>query len=155
MDFNNLISLQNRKILRGLLQETPRAKLFGIPEGFNNSIWWNVGHVMVTQQLLVYRLSGLTVELDPYWLDHFSKGTRPDGIDPGDERFEELNELLFSTIEKTEADLQSGRFDGFEEYMTSTKVPLRSATDAIAFNVYHEGLHLGSILALRRAQGLA
>lgn len=154
MHFHNLIALQNRKIFYSFLKELPIETLIEIPGGFNNSIWWNIGHVMVTQQVLVYRLSGLPVELEDYWLDQFSKGTRPDGGEPGD-RLEELKGLLFSTIEKTQSDLDAGLFREFDEYMTTPKVPLRSAEDAMAFNCYHEGLHLGSILALRHALGLA
>ncbi len=155
MDFHNLICLQNRKIFYSFLKELPREHLVGIPTGFNNSIWWNIGHVMVTQQRLVYGLSGLEMELDLSWLEEFGKGSRPDGKDPGDQRVAELQSLLFSTVEKTQADLEAGRFSDFKEYMTTPKVPLRSVEDALAFNCYHEGLHLGSILALRRALGIA
>jgi hypothetical protein len=28
-----------------------------IPEGFNNNLIWNIGHIIVSQQLLVYKLS--------------------------------------------------------------------------------------------------
>ena len=30
-----------------------------IPEGFSNNLIWNIGHIIVSQQSLVYRLSGL------------------------------------------------------------------------------------------------
>jgi len=35
--------------------------------------------------------------------------------------------------------------------MTTPKIPLNNVEDAIAFNVFHEGIHTGSILALAKA----
>ncbi|WP_370628048.1 DinB family protein [Cellulophaga sp. HaHa_2_1] len=46
------ITLQNRKILYKFLKDTPREQLLKIPEGFRNNIWWNIAHVVVTQQVL-------------------------------------------------------------------------------------------------------
>jgi hypothetical protein len=34
------------------------AQLNIVPDGFNNSIAWNIAHILVTQQLLHYKLSG-------------------------------------------------------------------------------------------------
>lgn len=154
MDFNNLIALQNRKIFYSFLKEMPREDLVTLPAGFNNSILWNIAHVVVTQQRLVYGLSGLPMNVSDYWLDNYSKGTKPDGSDPGDDKVEELKDLLFSTIEKTQQDLEAGAFVNFKEYMTTPKVPLRTAPEALAFNTFHEGLHLGTILDMRRTLGI-
>jgi len=30
-----------------------------IPEGFSNNLIWNIGHIIVTQQVLIYKLSNL------------------------------------------------------------------------------------------------
>ena len=43
------------KIIDGLSIE----QLNAIPEGFKNNIAWNIAHLVVTQQLLCYRLSGV------------------------------------------------------------------------------------------------
>ena len=52
------VTLQNRKRLYKFLKETPKEVLLQIPKGFRNNIWWNIAHVVVTQQLLVYKFSG-------------------------------------------------------------------------------------------------
>ena len=144
------ITRQNRKILYHFLRNTPEPELTKIPPGFNNNIWWNIAHVVVTQQKLVYGLSGLPLALSSKWVNGYQKGTLPQGI-PARAEIEELSQLLFSTIEQTEADYAHKRFANFSTYMTSPKVLLNSVEDAVSFNVFHEGLHLGAIMALSRA----
>ncbi len=50
-------------------------------------------------------------------------------------------------------DIEAGRFTAYEPYDTSAGVHLGSLTDALAFDLYHEGMHTGAILALTRALG--
>lgn len=141
------ITLKNRKILYKFLTNTPREQLLNIPEGFRNNIWWNIAHVVVTQQLLVYKFSGLPMRVSDELVDKFKKGTVPDGT-ATDEEIDEITGFLFSTIEWTQEDYEKGKFKSFSEYTTSVDITLSSVEDAIAFNAFHEGIHLGSILAL-------
>ena len=144
------ITQQHRKILFNYLNTLPVQLLTKIPQGFNNNIWWNIAHVVVTQQKLVYGRSDLPLNLSDQWVTGYQKGTVPKDSPTAAER-DELGTLLFSTVEQTEKDYQNNRFQHYGSYMTSPKVPLNSVEDAIAFNVFHEGLHLGSIMALARA----
>lgn len=142
-------TLQLRKGFYQILKTTPREKLLNIPKGFNNNIWWNIAHVVVTEQLLVYKMSGLNVEIPNSLVEKFRKGTVPDGT-ASDEEIELVKSLLFTTIEKTQADYDNGIFKNFNEYTTSANITLRNVEDAIAFNNFHEGLHLGTILSLQK-----
>lgn len=144
------ILLKNRKILHGFLKNTPKEDLFRIPEGFNNNIWWNIAHVVVTPQLLLYGLSGRDFTIEKELIDTYRKGTFPNG-EPSKTEMEKIDAYLFSTVKHIQLDYEHGRFKNFQEYMTSPKIALASAEDAISFNVFHEGLHLGAILALKKA----
>lgn len=144
------ILLKNRKILHEFLQKTPQEDLFRIPEGFNNNIWWNIAHVVVTPQLLMYGLSGREFTIEKELIDKYRKGTFPEG-EPTKEEMEKIDAYLFSTVKHIQLDYEHGRFKNFQEYMTTPKIALSTPEDAIAFNVFHEGLHLGAILALKRA----
>ncbi len=144
------ITLQNRKILYKVLTDTPKETLLKIPKGFRNNIWWNIAHVIVTQQLLVYKFSGLQVRIPEELVGKFKKGTVPDGT-ATDEEIKMIEGFLFSTVEWTEEDYDAGLFKNYNEYTTSANVTLRNVDDALAFNVFHEGLHLGAILALQKA----
>ena len=144
------ITLQNRKILYKFLKETPREQLLRIPEGYRNNIWWNIAHVVVTQQLLVYKLGGQEMRVDNALIEKFKKGTVPDGT-ATDAEIDLVTRLLFDTEKWAREDYAKGIFKTYNEYTTSVNITLRNVEDAILFNVYHEGMHLGAILALLKA----
>ena len=116
---------------------------------FDNNIWWNIAHVVVTQQALVYGLSGLQMRVPKELVDKFKKGTVPDGS-ATDEEMEAIENFLISTAEWGEEDYDNGLFNDYKEYTTSLNVTLKTVEDAITFNLFHEGLHLGAILALQK-----
>lgn len=142
--------LKNRIIFQRILENTPREQLFEIPQGFRNNIWWNIAHTMVTQQLLVYKLSGKEFTIETELVDKYRKGTAPTE-EPSLQEIEKVNNYLIDTVEQMKVDYQSGKFQNFDSYMTTPKVGLDSVEDAITFMVFHEGIHLGAILALQKA----
>lgn len=146
------ILLKNRKILHDTLQHTPKEELYRIPEGFSNNIWWNIAHVVVTPQLLVYGLSGLDYTIEEELINKYRKGTFPDG-EPSAQEVEKISAYLFSTVKHIQLDHQHGRLNvkNYKELTTSVNVTLTSAKDAIAFSAYHEGIHLGAIRGLQKA----
>ena len=141
---------QNRKVLHRYLKNTPREELFKIPNGFNNNIWWNIAHVVVTEQKLVYGLSGLPLNMPMELVEKYQKGSFPKE-NPSEVEIDTIEKLLFELPEKTKKDYDSGIFASFKPYMTTPKVPLNCVEDAVAFCAFHEGIHLGSILALAKA----
>ena len=142
-------TVKNRKLLHKILDSTPKDKLLKIPEGFRNNIWWNIAHVVVTQQLLVYKFSGLQIRIPEAYVDKFKKGSVPDGS-ATDEEIKEIGDFLLSTAEWAKEDYENGLFETYNEYTTSLNVTLGGVEDAMTFNVFHEGLHLGAILALKK-----
>ena len=143
-------NLQIRKGFYKILKNTPKETLLITPTGFNNNIWWNIAHVVATQQLLVYKLSGLPLVVTSEFVAKYKKGTAPNGSATNEE-IELVKKLLFSTIEKTTEDYNNALFKNFNPYPTSAGLTLTNVEDAISFNFFHEGLHLGSIFALLRA----
>ena len=61
-----------------------------------------------------------------------------------------MKELLISLIEKTKTDFYNGKFVKFNEKMTGTGFHLDSLKEALEFNNYHEGLHLGFMINIRK-----
>ena len=95
-------------------------------------------------------MSNLPMRVSDELVNKFRKGTVPDGL-ATDEEIDEIKGFLFSTVEWAQEDYEKGIFKEFNEYTTSLNVTLKNVEDAIAFNVFHEGLHLGVILSLQKA----
>ena len=143
------ITLQNRRNLHAILTKTPKEKLLAIPNGFNNNIFWNIAHTVVTQQVLCYKFSGLQMRVSKEMVEKFMKGTVPDGT-ATDEEIMVVADFLISTIEWLKEDYETELFQNYNEYTTSAKVTLRNIDDAIGFNLFHEGLHMEAITLLMR-----
>ena len=144
------ITTKNRIILERFLEELSLEHLNTIPKGFNNNIIWNIAHTIVTQQLLVYALSGLEPMVPKVMIDKYRKGTKPEGF-VDQEEVDIIKGFLFTPIEQTRKDLKNDKFQEYQTYTVTTKSTLTNAKEAIEFNNFHEGLHLGYILALKRA----
>lgn len=149
MDFTFDVTIKNRHLLNHFLESFTLEQLNKVPEGYTNNIFWNVAHTVVTQQLLVYKLSGLEMLISDKLVEAYKKGTKTEG-DVTQAEVDEVKGLLFSTIEKTKDDYNNKVFKTYNEYTVSTKSTLRTAEDAITFNTFHEGIHLGYILALKK-----
>jgi len=125
--------------------------LNAIPKGFNNNIIWNIGHILVTQQLLAYKLSGLPMMVSESLIAKYMKDTKPED-DVSQTEVDEIKELLFATIEKTKADYNNNAFNNFNTYTVSTTGnTLTNIDESFEFILFHEGMHLGYIMALSRA----
>ena len=145
------ICQKNRQLLHNLMEKLSPEQLNKIPEGYNNNILWNIGHSIATQQLLVYGLSGEDIQVPKHIIDLYRKGTKPEKSATLKE-IEEVKSLLFSTITQLEKDYNNGIFTSFKTYTLSTSGgTLHKVEDAIAFNNFHEGLHLGYAMALVKA----
>jgi hypothetical protein len=59
-----------------LIQGYTLEQLNKVHEGFNNNIIWNIAHVIVTQQILVYKLSGLPMIVTDEMVEKYRKGTK-------------------------------------------------------------------------------
>ncbi|MEM9984988.1 MAG: DinB family protein [Bacteroidota bacterium] len=141
--------LQTRKNLVQRLAGFSLEQLNHIPQGFNNNLIWNLGHVLITQRLLTYGRSGLPLDVEPALVDAYRKGSKPNG----DATADELNfflQALEPAVHQLQADYVSGKFDKFQPYATSYGYQLDSVEDALRFNNAHEAMHLGAVIALSK-----
>ncbi|MFB0910680.1 MAG: DinB family protein, partial [Flavobacterium sp.] len=82
-------------------------------------------------------------------VEKYKKGTKPEHI-ASQAEVDEIQLLLMETINQTESDLENKIFSNYQEYPTSAGIVLKSTSDAIAFNDFHEGMHIGVIMSIRK-----
>ncbi len=123
-----------------------------IPDGYSNNLIWNFGHVIVTQQLLVYGLSGLPMKLENEIIEKYRKGTRPESK-ISQKEYDYLKTKFLELPIALEKDFQESNLSNFKTYSTSYGFTLNSMQDAIIFNNIHEAMHYGTMLGIRKFLG--
>lgn len=143
------ITAKSREILLQYLENYTPEQLNKVPAGFNNNLIWNLIHIIVVQQMLVYNLSGLPMMISQELVDKYKRGTRPEA-DVTTEEIEIIKKLLFETVAQTEADYSDGVFKNYQSFTTMTGFKINTVEDAINFNNYHEGVHTGVMMGIRK-----
>lgn len=141
-----------RQRILAVLKEIPAEKHRIIPEGFNNHLIWNAAHNAVTQQILVYKLSGVETLIPTEILPFYQKGSSPREAE-GPWTLSDVAHWFEFTGKKVAEDYKAGAFSNYKEYTTSAGITLHNAEEALLYNYGHENLHYGTILALRKVLG--
>ena len=143
------IAKASRKVLSQFLENYTLEQLNKMAPGFNNNLIWNIAHIVVTQQRLVYKFSGVPMIISDELFDKYKGGTKP-SQDVTQAEVDEIRSLLFETIDQTEADFNNKFFKNYQEYTASIGVTIKNIEGALSFNNYHEALHMGVIMSIRK-----
>jgi hypothetical protein len=63
--------------------------------------------------------------------------------------------LFLEMPDRIEADYRAGRFTTYSPLTLGGGHTVESVEEAIAFHCFHEGLHIGMVISLKRMLGLA
>jgi len=140
---------KTRTFLLENLKDLTTEQLNKIPEGFNNNIIWNLGHMIAAQQGVCYIRAGLKSHMTEDFINTFKSGTKPERVF-SEAEIENIKSLLFSTIDQVEDDYKNHIFGGYTAWTTRYSVEMNSIDDAITFLPFHEGLHAGCSTALKK-----
>ena len=140
---------QDRGLIAHAIGSLSNDQLSMVPGGHSNNILWNLGHIVVVQQQLHYLLSGIDMYVAEDFVAQFARDTSPaDWATLPD--IDAVKSLLVELPGRLEEDYAAGRFDNYKEYTTANGIVLATLEDAFAFNHFHEGVHTGIILSLRK-----
>lgn len=140
---------KSRSFLLGLVNDMDDDKLNKVPPGYKNNIIWNMGHLIASQQGLCYVRSNLPIVVDEGYMKLFKTDTKPEGIISSD-AIDTIKKLLLPTIDRLESDYKQHMFTSFKPFKNRYGVELQTIEDCINFVNFHEGIHLGYIMALKK-----
>ncbi|HEX5153308.1 MAG TPA: DinB family protein [Parafilimonas sp.] len=138
---------RNREIFLALVDSLSIEQLNKIPEGFNNNIAWNFGHIVVSTQSLCYVRPKIKPEIEIPFRSKYAKGSKPEGF-ISQEEINELKMKLISSINSIEEDVKNDIFKNITPYATDTyKHEMTTIEEILACTLAHDSMHYGYALA--------
>ena len=132
-----------------VIEDLTIEQLNKIPQGFNNNIIWNLGHLLVTQQSLCYLKAGLKTTIDDHYFLNYKPETRPNGFVESAE-VEKIKELFISAVGQLDSDYNKNAFTNYIPWTNRYGIEITNIDDAISYVLFHEGIHLGYVMDLKR-----
>jgi len=137
---------------RHLILETigfSMEQLNKVPAGFNNNIIWNLGHMIASQQGIMYKRAGLETVVTEDFFNAYKSGSKPERF-ISEAEYSEIKDLFFTTLDRLEDDYNKNKFANYSSTVTRYNVEINNIDEAIAFLPFHDGLHIGYIMSLRK-----
>jgi len=139
----------SRKAYLKFFENYSLEQLNRIPDGFSNNLILNIGHIIATQHKLIYIGSDVAGHIPEEVFLNYQSGTKPTAP-VGQQEADLLKRLLLEQIEPTISDFNNNKFVTYHERTTGTGFHLTSIYDAFEWNNFHEGLHLGYMMSIRK-----
>ena len=149
-----IASIQTIKYTRGyvlnLIEDLSIEQLNKIPEGFSNNIAWNIGHLIAAQQGVCYKRSGLPLsKVDEALFETYKPGSKPERFIDAAE-IAAIKTMLYTSLDKLQEDYDADVFKAYIPWTTRYGNEISDINVGIGFITFHEGLHTGFIMALKK-----
>lgn len=141
---------RNREVFLELVNSLSIEQLNKIPEGFNNNIAWNFGHIVISTQLLCYVRPQVDVNKAIEFREKYQKGSKPESF-ISQEEIDELKLQILSTIDSIEQDVKMGVFKNIIPYPTHTyRYEMTTIEEILTCSLAHDSMHYGYALAQKK-----
>jgi hypothetical protein len=129
----------------GQLQGATEAKLDIQPKGFNNTVRWNVGHIVYWMDQYSSIAIGSPSAIPPQYAALFGSGTKPADWTSGPPAKEELIQLLSAQLSCL-SELTPAMLDNkLQASFVMGPFQFDTAGELFNFALMHEAIHLGVI----------
>ena len=147
-------TLAVRQTIVKVLRSIPVEQADTIPPTWHNNARWHAGHLLITPCLLSHGLLKEPLTVPEEYRTWFAKETSPASwadsaaVPAYGDLVDEIVPLAGRLIESFRDRMNS---DYIEPYTTSVGIVLKNPAEAFQMSLMHDGIHLGMLLALRRA----
>jgi hypothetical protein len=118
-----------------------------MPPGFSNTLRWNLGHIVTVHENLCFKMIGEPFDLPESFPAFFANGTRPSDWKSAPPSLETLKSLLIQQPLRMKEKL----LPRLEERLPQPFKGMDILGGVIGFSLYHEGVHTGIMMGLRKA----
>lgn len=153
MFFQQMQFIRNRTLAQ--LDATTEGMADVMPDGFRNTIRWNLGHIFLAHENIIYRFAGVEPKIPSHYYELFSMNTSPADWQIAPPTLQELRNLLADQTQRT-VEAFTGRLSevGEKPYQMSETVTFTTIGEMLNFANWHEGLHQATINCIKRASGV-
>ncbi|MCZ8519592.1 MULTISPECIES: DinB family protein [Paenibacillus] len=140
------------QIVIGKLQGVEEATLDVQPEGFNNTIRWNAGHIVCLLDKFSTLSFGSPSAVPDSYEALFNTGTKPADWSSAPPSKEELLELLTAQLARLSELTPDMLEEKLEAPVTLGPFQFNTAGELFNFALIHEAIHLGMISSQLKVQ---
>ncbi|WP_144549582.1 DinB family protein [Bacillus sp. X1(2014)] len=135
------------KVVQGITEENADI----IPSGYSNSLRWQLGHIYVSVEGIVFHFANETPNLPEGYMELFNTGTNPTDWKTIPPTIEEILPLLSEQVKRVKETF-SGRLDEkIAQPLPIGPLKLETIGELLSFASFHESEHIGIIKSLKNA----
>ena len=122
-----------------------------IPEGFNNNILWNLGHIYLVQEKFAFNFIPEPMHVPDGFTELFDRGSKPsewklqpptltEMVNILEDQTKRIKKVLAERLEEVVAN----------PFVMPTGLTLKTVEEFLTFSMYHEGMHVQTIRILEK-----
>lgn len=139
-----------RKKIADKVSKLSIEQLNKIPAGCNNNIAWQLGHLVVSSEILCYHRTGAQPDKEIALADKYRNGSKPESFIEQSE-IDILLHRLLSSYDAILEDHGKGIFKNIKPYATHTfGVEMTTIEEVFSVCSHHDVLHAGQISMMER-----
>ncbi|KJR47211.1 hypothetical protein UF75_2428 [Desulfosporosinus sp. I2] len=147
--FSQLKVIRNNTL--NAVKEVSESQADSIPEGFNNNIRWNLGHVYVVQELFAFAFIPEPMQIPDKFTELFGRDSKPSEWKVQPPTMLELTRLLEDQTNRIQATLENRLAENVAKpYNMPSGLTLKTIGEFLTFGMYHEGMHVQTIKMLKK-----
>lgn len=139
-----------RQVTLKLVSELSEQQLDCIPEGFNNNIRWNLGHIYLAQEQFAFNFAKEPMIIPDGFNELFGMGSKPTEWPAQTPTLPELIQLLQEQPKRIKEVLHNRLDETVENPLVLGGLTLHTIGEYLSFCLFHEGTHMQAIKTLKK-----
>ena len=147
--FNQLKVIRSNTI--NAVKEISESQADSVPEGFNNNIRWNLGHVYLVQEKFAFGFISEPMQIPEGFTELFGRDTKPSDWKVQPPTLPELIKLLEDQTSRIKEKLDNRLAEVVANpFNMPSGLTLKTIGEFLIFSMYHEGQHVQTIKMLKK-----